>query len=65
MGLALAFKLSKRRTVIDFDTNEERIVELKAGRNSISEAKGKTLHDVVYFLLTTDLATSFSANCHD
>jgi len=55
VGLPLAVEFGKKRTVIGFDINQNRIDELKQGMDATLETTKQELKDAVYLSYTTNL----------
>ena len=55
VGLPLAVEFGKKRKVVGFDINKDRIEELKIGHDSTFETTSKELEDATYLSYTTDL----------
>ena len=55
VGLPLAVEFGKKRTVIGFDTNETRVIELKEGIDNTHETTCQELKDAVNLSYTTNL----------
>ena len=55
VGLPLAVEFGKKRTVIGFDINQERVHELKSGIDSTLETTEQELKDAVHLSYTTSL----------
>ena len=56
VGLPLAVEFGKRRTVIGFDINPDRVAELRAGRDHTREVSPQELAEAGHLTLTTDQA---------
>ena len=55
VGLPLAVEFGKKRKVIGFDINQDRINELKSGFDSTLETSNQELKDALYLSYTTNL----------
>jgi UDP-N-acetyl-D-glucosamine/UDP-N-acetyl-D-galactosamine dehydrogenase len=55
VGLPLAVEFGKKRSIIGFDINQNRINELKSGIDSTLETTPQELKDAVYLSYTTNL----------
>ncbi len=55
VGLPLAVEFGKKRTVIGFDTNKTRVIELKEGIDNTNETTCQELKDAVNLSYTTNL----------
>lgn len=63
VGLPLALEFAKKRTVIGFDINTQRIKELKAGTDKTLEVNSLELKRVKNLILTTDEDYLKNSNC--
>lgn len=63
VGLPLAVEFSKKRDVIGFDVNDNRINELKAGLDSTKEISVEELKEVD-FILTSNEEDLVACNCY-
>lgn len=63
VGLPLAVEFGKKRSVIGFDINQNRINELKAGVDSTLETTEEELRDAQLLTYTTNQYDLKSANC--
>lgn len=64
VGLPLAVEFGKRRPVIGFDINAERITALQAGKDSTLETTDEELREAKYLRYTTDSEVLREANCY-
>jgi UDP-N-acetyl-D-glucosamine/UDP-N-acetyl-D-galactosamine dehydrogenase len=55
VGLPLAIEFGKKRKVIGFDINQDRISELKIGKDSTLETTADELQDAIHLSYTTNL----------
>jgi UDP-N-acetyl-D-glucosamine/UDP-N-acetyl-D-galactosamine dehydrogenase len=55
VGLPLAVEFSKKREVVGFDINQDRINELKSGVDSTHETTPKELKDAIHLSYTTSI----------
>jgi UDP-N-acetyl-D-glucosamine/UDP-N-acetyl-D-galactosamine dehydrogenase len=56
VGLPLAVEFGKKRPVIGYDINPERIAQLRAGRDTTREIETEELAEAQYLTLTADVA---------
>ena len=63
VGLPLAVEFGKKRPVVGFDINLERIGELKRGQDSTLETTAEELKKSTYLQLTSDIKEIASCNC--
>ncbi len=63
VGLPLAVEFAKKRSVIGFDINIERIKELKEGKDRTHEISKKELDDAKKIILTSKESDLKAANC--
>lgn len=56
VGLPLAVEFGKKRSVIGFDINADRIAELKSGHDQTRETSAEELAEATYLRLTSDPA---------
>lgn len=56
VGLPLAVEFGKKRKVVGFDINANRVAELQAGRDHTLEVDSDELHSAVHLSYTTDSA---------
>lgn len=63
VGLPLAIEFGKKRGVIGFDINQERVAELKSGQDHTLEASPEELLTARHLSFTTDLDDLRSCNC--
>jgi UDP-N-acetyl-D-galactosamine dehydrogenase len=54
VGLPLAVEFGRKRPVVGFDINEDRVGELRAGRDSTLEVTGKELQNATYLEFSSD-----------
>ena len=64
VGLPLAVEFGKKRPVVGFDINLERIKELKKGRDSTLETTNEELKKSKYLQLTSDTEEIAYCNCY-
>ena len=64
VGLPLAIEFAKKRSVIGYDINEERIVQLKAGVDSTNETEKDGLITAEKLLLTSDPSKLIDVNIY-
>ena len=64
VGLPLAVEFGKKRVVIGFDINPERIDKLKSGLDHTRETTTDELQQAQYLSLTTDPEALQAANCY-
>lgn len=64
VGLPLAVEFGKRRPVIGFDINAERIVALKAGTDYTLETTDEELREAKQLRYSTDVEDLKEANCY-
>jgi UDP-N-acetyl-D-galactosamine dehydrogenase len=64
VGLPLAIEFAKKRSVIGYDINEERIVQLKAGVDSTNETERDGLITAEKLVLTSDPSKLIDANIY-
>jgi len=64
VGLPLAVEFGKRRAVIGFDINVERIAALQAGTDSTLETTDKELREAKYLCYSTNVEELRAANCY-
>ena len=55
VGLPLAVEFGKKRTVVGFDINKQRIDELKKGIDTTFETTKQELKDAIHLSYTTNL----------
>lgn len=63
VGLPLAIEFGKKRGVIGFDINQERVDELKSGQDHTLEASPEELLAARHLSFTTDLEDLRTCNC--
>ena len=63
MGLPLAVEFAKKRRVIGFDTNLERISDLKLGVDSTLEVTEEELKNISLLEFSTDVESLADCNC--
>lgn len=63
VGLPLATEFGKKRAVIGFDSNTERVAELQAGADSTLEVTPADLLEATFLRFTDDLLELAAANC--
>ena len=63
VGLPLAVEFGKKRSVVGFDINQNRIDELKAGNDFTLETTEEELRDAKYLIYTTNQKDLKAANC--
>ena len=63
VGLPLAVEFGKRRLVIGFDINAERIAALKAGTDNTLETTDEELREAKQLRYSTDVEDLKAANC--
>lgn len=63
VGLPLAVEFGKKRPVIGFDINSERIKELNEGQDSTLETTSEELKESIHLQLTSDIEKIASCNC--
>ena len=64
VGLPLAVEFGKKRSVIGFDINEQRVNELQSGFDKTEEVDEVTLKSAHFLNFTTDSREMASANCY-
>jgi UDP-N-acetyl-D-galactosamine dehydrogenase len=64
VGLPLAVEFGKKRAVIGFDINQQRIDELKSGKDGTLEVTEQELRDARYLSFTANPEYLKSANCY-
>ncbi len=64
VGLPLSVEFGKKRSVVGFDINSERIKELKKGRDSTLETTTEELKKSKYLKLTSDTEEIAACNCY-
>lgn len=64
VGLPLAIEFGKRRSVIGFDINKERIINLQAGIDATLETTAVELGEAVHLTFSTEPADLYAANCY-
>ena len=64
VGLPLAVEFGKKRSVIGFDINEQRVNELQSGFDKTEEVDEVTLKSAHFLSFTTDSREMASANCY-
>lgn len=63
VGLPLAIEFAKKKTVIGFDINEERVKELNSGKDKNLEITKEELQDIKQLNFTSNQEDLKSANC--
>ena len=63
VGLPLAVEFGKKRSVIGFDINQQRIDEIKAGNDGTLETSEEELCDAKYLIYTTNPEDLRAENC--
>ncbi len=64
VGLPLAVEFGKKRSVVGFDVNQQRIDELKQGKDFTLETQSEELRDATYLSYTTELSDLQDCNCY-
>ncbi len=64
VGLPLAVEFGKKRSVVGFDINKQRIDELKQGKDSTLETTDEELRDAKHLVYTTDVTKLKDCNCY-
>src|SRR5690554_4518625 len=62
VGLPLAVEFGKKYDVLGFDINEDRVIELKAGKDRTQEADLKALKAAMSMKKKSKMGLSFSSN---
>ncbi len=63
VGLPLAVEFGKKRSVVGFDINEQRIKELKSGHDYTLETSSEELASAKFLSYTTDINSLKECNC--
>jgi UDP-N-acetyl-D-galactosamine dehydrogenase len=63
VGLPLAVEFGKKRSVVGFDVNSQRVSELKEGRDRTLEIEPEQLRQVEHLVLSTNPDDLNSCNC--
>ena len=63
VGLPLAIEFGKKRSVVGFDINQNRVNELKSGQDHTLEATPAELSEAIHLSFTANLEDLRDRNC--